>query len=251
VQDYLYYQKIDMKRPVKDLVSGMLPPKLAQVMINLGRSSEKLGVLSDPFCGSGTILQQALLLGYKKVFGSDKSEKAIKDSQINLDWIKEEFDLDGEFELNNLEVQVLSNWIDGVDSIVCEPYLGPGLKKKISKLEAINSIKELEKLYLDSLKEIKKVLKKEGRVVFLFPVMFIDNKEFSFDLIKEAEKRNNNDKFIFCNVDRIIEKTGFKKVIFSEIKNSKLDNYLLKRNSLIYGRENQKVLREIVVLENK
>ena len=47
------YAKRDQKRPARDAKVGMLPPKLAQILINLcGGLSPKSRIL-DPFCGTG------------------------------------------------------------------------------------------------------------------------------------------------------------------------------------------------------
>jgi len=66
---------------------GMLPPKLARIMINLSRTPE--GHLPekiyDPFCGTGTVLLEALSLGIQ-IAGSDLSEKMITATKKNTQW---------------------------------------------------------------------------------------------------------------------------------------------------------------------
>ncbi len=47
----------------------------------------------DPFCGSGTILQEAMLLGFKNIYGSDKDKRAIANSKENINWLKKEYKL--------------------------------------------------------------------------------------------------------------------------------------------------------------
>ena len=57
VQDINAYTKRDQMRPARDAKVGMLPPKLAQILINLcGILPEGARVL-DPFCGTGVVLQ--------------------------------------------------------------------------------------------------------------------------------------------------------------------------------------------------
>ncbi|MDP2812513.1 MAG: DNA methyltransferase, partial [bacterium] len=85
VQDFASYSSRDFSRPERDDRSGMLPPKLAQMMINLA-GADRNKVILDPFCGSGTVLQEALLLGFKEIYGADISQKAISDSQENINW---------------------------------------------------------------------------------------------------------------------------------------------------------------------
>ena len=57
VQDFKDFDHRDYDRPRVDPKSGMLPPKLARIMVNLGGTSTSETIL-DPFCGSGTILQR-------------------------------------------------------------------------------------------------------------------------------------------------------------------------------------------------
>ena len=79
----------DQARPKTDAFVGMLPPKLARMMVNMGTGrleSEDITLL-DPFCGTGVILQEAALLGCD-VYGSDLSEKMVEYSRINLEWLR-------------------------------------------------------------------------------------------------------------------------------------------------------------------
>ena len=67
----------------------MLPPKLAQTMINLARGACQLTRptnLLDPFCGTGVILQEAGLMGLT-TYGSDNNPRMIDYTQTNLDWL--------------------------------------------------------------------------------------------------------------------------------------------------------------------
>jgi len=93
VQNFKKYSIRDYDRPARDAKSGMLPPKLAQIMINLACSGREKCTIYDPFCGSGTILMEGVLME-NKVIGSDISEKAVLDSQKNLEWISKRFEID-------------------------------------------------------------------------------------------------------------------------------------------------------------
>ncbi len=85
-QNITAYAKRDQARPARDAFVGMLPPKLAQILINLATTGAKSGIVLDPFCGTGVILQESILMGYS-AYGSDLSEKMIDYSRKNLDWI--------------------------------------------------------------------------------------------------------------------------------------------------------------------
>ncbi|RJX15829.1 methyltransferase domain-containing protein [Candidatus Bathyarchaeota archaeon] len=59
-----------------------LQPKLARCMVNLSRAS-KQKILLDPFCGTGTILIEAGILGLESL-GCDLRKIMVKGSKINL-----------------------------------------------------------------------------------------------------------------------------------------------------------------------
>ena len=89
VQDIGAYTLRDRGRPRRDTRNGMLPPKLAQTMINLARGACQLTRptnLLDPFCGTGVVLQEAGLMGLT-TYGSDNNPRMIDYTQTNLDWL--------------------------------------------------------------------------------------------------------------------------------------------------------------------
>lgn len=117
VQDITAYGARDQARPKRDARVGMLPPKLAQIIINLavGKVREReewreerepqltphsplptphsLKIL-DPFCGTGVVLQEALLMGYD-AYGADLEPRMVEYSQTNLEWLVEKFTVHG------------------------------------------------------------------------------------------------------------------------------------------------------------
>lgn len=92
VQDFEEYRFLDFGRPQRDMVSGSMPPKLAKIMLNLSGVKIDQAIL-DPFCGSGTMIQQALLLGFTNIVGSDASPKAVEDTKKNLNWLGSKLNL--------------------------------------------------------------------------------------------------------------------------------------------------------------
>jgi len=215
VQEFEEFSLRDYGREFRDIKSGMLPPKLARMMINLSQIKEAQ-VLLDPFCGSGTILQEALLLGYK-VIGSDVNEKAVEDSRRNLEWLKENSKLRAlNSELFQINVKNISKKVKQVDAIVTEPYLGPPLRGKPKEDEVKKIVDELSNLYLEAFREFKRILKPNGKIVIIFP----------------AFKLSQN-KIIHLSIVSEVENLGFKKI-----------------NSLIYSRPDQKVLREVFIWES-
>ncbi len=218
IQDFKDLSKRDYGRPARDDHSGMLPPKLAKIMINLAGYGDESSVLLDPFCGSGTILTEAVLSGYQKIIGADISKKAINDSKLNLQWTKDRYNLSSiDARFINRSVLNLTKVIKekSVDCIITEPYLGPqrGLKN-------INLVKEeLEDLYSQSLAKFSQILKDDGLIVMIWPVFFGNN---------------------YINPDY----NAWDLVEFENLSNNK-------RKTLLYGRQGQKVWREIVVLRRK
>ncbi len=103
VQNPDEYTKRDMEKPVRDTRAGLLPPKLAQILLSLGTwavqgtpsnekrttRNQKLTIL-DPFCGTGVIPMEALLKGWP-VLASDLSLRAVNGCEKNLDWLRKEW----------------------------------------------------------------------------------------------------------------------------------------------------------------
>lgn len=225
VQPFKELSKRDYGRPGRDERSGMLPPKLAQIMINLSKAKENETLL-DPFCGSGTILTESIIMGFKNLIGSDNSSKAIQDTKENIKWISEKYKLsDINFQLYKVNAKNISKFVqpNSIDVIVTEPYLGP----QRGKLEIKKIANELTTLYSKGLKEFQKILKTEGRIVMVFPVFF--NKEFINPSLNGYEIINPIPKNLLQN--KIIK--------------------LTKRNTIVYGRPGQKVWREILILKLK
>jgi len=89
VQDIGAYAARDQARPKRDARVGMLPPKLAQTLINLTCPDTKDTVL-DPFCGTGVVLQEAQLMGHS-VVGTDLEPRMIEYSKDNMDWLRQQY----------------------------------------------------------------------------------------------------------------------------------------------------------------
>lgn len=192
VQNYKAYSKRDYGRTSRDDKSGMLPPKLAQIMINLAQTPKEK-VLYDPFCGSGTILQEAILLGYSNIYGSDISEKAIADTKENLRWLISGLqELITETKKNEILKQVQDNvFVSDVlnptttikaDAIVCEGYLGEPIRRNVA--EATVDATKMTDFYLRALANLEKNLNKNGTIVIALP-FYIIGKEKVFLQLEE------------------------------------------------------------------
>lgn len=167
------FQKRDMDRP-KQRPMFSIPPRLAKIMVNLTRTkTEGKKVLLDPFCGIGTILQEATLLGFD-IYGTDINEKCCVDSIENLYWLSQDYRLG----LSNLDKKIMK--VDAtklskvfqpqsIDAIATEPNLGPPLETYPDQNRAERILRGLKPLYEKSLKEFSVILKKGGRVCMVFP----------------------------------------------------------------------------------
>jgi tRNA G10 N-methylase Trm11 len=176
VQDFEAFAQRDHARPFRDDRSGMLPPKLARTMLNLtGKVIDEEVTVLDPFCGSGTVLQEAALLGARKVLGSDLNKRAVMDSLGNLSWLKQQHELKTDIRVEQVDVAELTTWLpeNFVDIIVTEPYLGAPVNGKLLKQEINERHDALSRLYDEALVQYHKVLKPGGIVVMIFP--FIQN----------------------------------------------------------------------------
>ena len=190
VQDFAAFGERDYGRPAADAKNGMLPPKLAKIMINLAQVKDT-DLLVDPYCGSGTVLQEALLMGCAKVHGSDISEKAVNNSRCNLEWLAKKNP-----NLNKAEIvikeadalEISKAYKPGsIAAIVTEPYLGPVDRSNVvGKQEQL--IKQLEASYTDFIVQANKVLKKGGRLVMVVPIIFEQTLNYKGALAKNGFK---------------------------------------------------------------
>ena len=144
VQDIDDYTRRDRERPARDAKVGMLPPKLAQTIINLAAGAlpeEKLQnicdipagqpipltllnkTILDPFCGTGVVLQEASIMGYH-VMGTDLEPRMVQYSKKNLDWLQEQYKLEATESLVEVGDATNFRWQISPDFVACETYLG-------------------------------------------------------------------------------------------------------------------------------
>lgn len=180
VQDIEGYELRDTQRPARDARVGMLPPKLAQIMLNVGvrKHNEAPTVILDPFCGMGTILQEGWTMGYKMI-GSDSHERMIDAAQTNLKWVHEHFEVDEnlqpELRVHDVTRPYPSGWDNSIDAIVTEPFLGKPLSSPLPEQDFKTYSLELMNLYLACFANLAPVLKKGASILFLFPAIRIQN----------------------------------------------------------------------------
>lgn len=182
VQTFEAWSERDYNRPRRDTWRGMLPPKLARMMVNMLGLPPR-GTLLDPFCGSGTVLSEATLLGWTKLIGADKSARAVKDARTNLEWMTAQNFTQHAFAhshecANGKEMNFLVSAVEdlpqrlapsSIQAIVTEPYLGTPFVSAPS-LGAVNRLRsELLPLYNNMLKVFAEAMVINGRAIFVAP----------------------------------------------------------------------------------
>jgi tRNA G10 N-methylase Trm11 len=238
VQNYEDYGRRDYQRPARDEKGGMLPPKVAQSMLNLAGPLKQLDYVLDPFCGSGTVLQEAMLFDYRAI-GSDIDEHAVHNSEKNLEWFRNRYHVAPEryklFLSNAAEISLkLPSY--KIQAIITEGTLGPIYGKSPKQSEMNRNFKELSKLYSQVFKEFKKFLSPSLRVVIALPAY-----------------KQGRDNYVFMpNLD-FIEKNAY--TVRDPINTDLTTKYkflkVTDRKSIVYDRKDQIVAREIMVIENQ
>ncbi|MDD4151295.1 MAG: hypothetical protein PHR68_01655 [Candidatus Gracilibacteria bacterium] len=243
VQDIEGYGKRDFDKE-RSMQTGMLPPKLAQIMLNLAGGE----VIYDPFVGLGTVLIEAILNGSKKVFGSDLSSEMVKVTSKNLEDLKENFKYKI-IEQNSKYIQEI-DFLNEVESIVTEGYLGEIMtQKNISSDRIDTQKKKLRDLYIGFFSGLQK-LQFKGNIVISFPFWEMNKKYFYFEEVYEIINK-------YCEIQKLLpEKLEFGNQDKAKERINSVDEYynfieVTKAGSLLYKRDNQLVGREIFKLQIK
>lgn len=217
-QNITAYTKRDQERPKRDAFVGMLPPKLAQIMINLAHPAPHARIL-DPFCGTGVILQEAALQGYG-VYGSDLAEKMVRYSRENLNWLADTHHLRFDFDLHEGDAMD-TRWQQPIGAVVAETYLGQPFSAPPSpaKLEEVR--KNCNHILTEFLKNLAPQIKSGTPVCVAIPAW-----------------RSKEGHFTHLPLIATIAQLGFKPHEFNNIS----------QNDLLYFREDQVVARELLTL---
>ncbi|MFA5128978.1 MAG: methyltransferase domain-containing protein [Patescibacteria group bacterium] len=232
VQEFEDLSFRDYGRPARSMRVGLMPPKLAKIMLNLARI-DKHSALLDPFCGFATILEEALLWGYENLIGTDINPETLSGAKENLEWLKKNYNLETKnYKLLEADAKEISKKFpsQSIDAIITEPYLGPPLHGDEPQEKIQQIIRELSDLYLAAFREFKKIIKSDGRIAILFPVFHTEKQDLFLPILDEIKK-------IGFSATDLLPK-DFKKYPFLEIT---------PRNSILYSRPDQFVWREIFI----
>jgi len=183
------YKERDETRP-RQILLHQVSLRLARILVNL--SFAKYNLL-DPFCGVGTILQEAMISGID-VYGVDIDSESVEASKENLNWLRGKYNLKNNFKVIKCDSGKLAGYFrrDEIHAVATEPDLGPYYKKMPSKEEVDGVVKTLENLYCDFFLELRKAMKKRGKVAIILPRL----------------KYKNGYRDV--NVNRILRQSGFR-----------------------------------------
>jgi len=242
IQDLDAYTLRDYEKPCRDAKVGMLPPKLAQVMINMtveGNRKKSLTIY-DPFCGTGTILMEGLLMGFNSI-GSDIDERMCEYSEKNCEWLghhmtaqnptdENENSLDkplkgifgrpgasASFRVFKKDAQTLTkpDLPEKVDAIITEGFLGNPMTRTPHPKEQQYIFDDIAELTFNWLRAVRDITPQNLKVTLCLPAFKFGPKTLHFP-----------------EFDRLAKEVGFKIV-----------------KSFTYDRPEQIVARDIKVLE--
>lgn len=225
-QDIDSYTARDQARPARDAFVGMLPPKLAQIMINLAvgeTAPTKDFEILDPFCGTGVVLQEALLMGYGAA-GADLSEKMIDYTTRNIDWLKSVYaKLSNISAIAELGDATITTWRSAqkISAITSEAYLGQPFSAPPSpaKLEQVRG--NCNYIISEFLKNAARQIEPGTPVCIAVPAW-----------------RSQDGSLTHLPLTEKIDQLGYSNVQFKHVN----------REDLLYFRPDQVVARELLVL---
>ncbi|MBD6955993.1 MAG: methyltransferase [Thermoplasmatales archaeon] len=143
-----FYSRINEKRPFRTNLA--LQPKMARLLVNLGRVKEGDRIL-DPFCGGGSILIEASLMGIR-ADGIDIGKKMYHGARLNLSY----FGIDSKVYLGDVSLALS---LGRYDAIITDPPYGRG---------SSTNRESIEKLYKRSFEIFRRVLN-DGHVSIILP----------------------------------------------------------------------------------
>lgn len=239
-QDIDAYAKRDHGRPHRDARVGMLPPKLAQIIINLGAGripapavapDGTCGSLSsvnfhkavlDPFCGTGVVLQEALMMGYE-AYGTDLDERMVQYSNKNLHWLSSTIHPIGlTFNVEPGDA-TSTKWNHRYNFIAGETYLGRPLSAEPPESELRSIVSEVNLLHKKFLTNLAAQTNTGFRLCIAIPCWLTKNGLKHLPVLDQ------------------LTDLGYTRMSFVHVA----------QKDLVYHRPGQAVARELVVLIRK
>ncbi len=226
VQDIAAYTARDQERPKRDARVGMLPPKLAQIILNLahGRvaSNQSNTTVLDPFCGTGVILQEAMLMGFNAL-GTDLEPRMVDYAKTNIEWLRQRFNaVDG---LCSIDIGDATDhhWPANVTAVASETYLGRPLSTLPDPQALQKIVHDVDTIHQKFLKNLASQTGSGFRMTLAVPAWKTPQ---GFVRLPSLEK---------------LEALGYNRVSFVHVRDEEL----------VYHRPGQFVGRELVTMTRK
>ena len=233
----------DYGRPARDARNGMLPPKLARMMVNIGIGAaspasgllpEKRGTIItilDPFCGSGTVLMEAALLDQRAhIIGADIEERQVADTHQNLDWMVRENLISQEhrakIHCSSHDARAIHEHLRGpIDLVITEGFLGRSLQGHETLVQLSREAQTITELWCNTLTSLAKIQPKDAIVVGVLPILKTTHAEVEVD------------------ISPFLRALGYE--IFDPLKGWQVES----KKPLVYARAGQNTRRRIIVLK--
>ncbi|PIY80151.1 MAG: hypothetical protein COY80_04520 [Candidatus Pacebacteria bacterium CG_4_10_14_0_8_um_filter_42_14] len=197
----------DRGKPYADRKKGMLPPKVARMMLNINAQydTSENRLVYDPFCGTGTVLIENMSLGFKSL-GSDIDEAAVRGARENMIWAAETLGAD---EVPQILLADVAHAVPTlpITAIVAEPFLG----KPSPKPQQIENIfKGLEKLYLGGFRHWRSILPEGAPITIIFPRSRVGKTVHSMtrliDKLEELGYTTQSEPLVYARSGAVIER---------------------------------------------
>lgn len=217
VQDIDWYAQRDYDRPARSARVGMLPPKLARTLVN----TTSAPVVVDPFCGTGVVLQEALLLGRSAV-GTDLSPDMVAASRENLVWLADKAPTPlPAWQAEQADARQV-RLPDVECAVVSEGYLGTHLTAAPSAAQLAALRRELRDLYHEALANWARQLDSGAELALCVPAWRMRGKWEYLELVDA------------------LARLGYTMKVFKHV-----------RLPLLYARPDQIVGRQILLLRKR
>lgn len=224
VQDADAWSKRDYEKPFRDAKTGMLPPKLARMLVNLAGATNRKTVL-DPFCGSGTVLAEtALLRGTEGLIGSDIDGRQTAGAKQNLYWLIGDEARRIKWIVSSARELLRHLDEQSVDAIVTEGFLGKPLQGDESQEVLNTNLNQVEQVWSESFPVLAKLQPKDATLVACAPSYRTPHGSAALDLGRLAER-------------------------FGYAQMHPLEGWQKRPKPLIYVRPDQFVARQVFVLK--
>jgi tRNA G10 N-methylase Trm11 len=212
-------------------------PKICRTLLTLAGARSGDTIL-DPFCGTGTLLMEAAMLGMRCI-GVDINGDTVQGARSNLKWLGADFGEQLDFKVIRGDARNVANLVgETVDAVAFEPELGPVHVQKPVRQMAEKVLKTLTALYREVLLSVDSCLRSEGRVAMTVPAINTTEGKVAIDpqsMLKHTPFK----------VKQLLPKDAF-------LSNEHMDRRIRiipNRETLPERKRGQSVERQILVLE--